>query len=151
MSERVISGNRLFSGPRVFRRARGCTAWLEKDEATVNQRAVQTQSAALCRGATQISSPITDTIASDCSSCVCWSVSRRFPSPPPPEPHPSPTTPRDEMHSKVVSCCRLCFLLRVLFYCYDQTFLFVLHLFIIFPSPLSPQLYCSAGAFTGRR
>lgn len=145
MSERVISGNRLFSGPRVFRRARGCTAWLEKDEATVNQRAVQTQSAALCRGATQISSPITDTIASDCSSCVCWSVSRRFPSPPPPEPHPSPTTPRDEMHSKVVSCWR--FLLQVLFYCYDQTFLFVLHLFIVFPS----LNVGSAGAFTGRR
>lgn len=145
MSERVISGNRLFSGPRVFRRARGCTAWLEKDEATVNQRAVQTQSAASCRGATQISSPITDTIASDCSSCVCWSVSRRFPSPPPPEPHPSPTTPRDEMHSKVVSCWR--FLLQVLFYCYDQTFLFVLHLFIVFPS----LNVGSAGAFTGRR
>lgn len=145
MSERVISGNRLFSGPRVFRRARGCTAWLEKDEATVNQRAVQTQSAASCRGATQTSSPITDTIASDCSSCVCWSVSRRFPSPPPPEPHPSPTTPRDEMHSKVVSCWR--FLLQVLFYCYDQTFLFVLHLFIVFPS----LNVGSAGAFTGRR
>lgn len=145
MSERVISGNRLFSGPRVFRRARGCTAWLEKDEATVNQRAVQTQSAALCRGATQTSSPITDTIASDCSSCVCLSVSRRFPSPPPPEPHPSPTTPRDEMHSKVVSCWR--FLLQVLFYCYDQTFLFVLHLFIVFPS----LNVGSAGAFTGRR
>lgn len=145
MSERVISGNRLFSGPRVFRRARGCTAWLEKDEATVNQRAVQTQSAALCRGATQTSSPITDTIASDCSSCVCWSVSRRFPSPPPPEPHPSPTTPRDEIHSKVVSCWR--FLLQVLFYCYDQTFLFVLHLFIVFPS----LNVGSAGAFTGRR
>lgn len=145
MSERVISGNRLFSGPRVFRRARGCTAWLEKDEATVNQRAVQTQSAASCRGATQISSPITDTIASDCSSYVCWSVSRRFPSPPPPEPHPSPTTPRDEMHSKVVSCWR--FLLQVLFYCYDQTFLFVLHLFIVFPS----LNVGSAGAFTGRR
>lgn len=144
MSERVISGNRLFSGPRVFRRARGCTAWLEKDEATVNQRAVQTQSAASCRGATQTSSPITDTIASDCSSCVCWSVSRRFPSPPPPEPHPSPTTPRDEMHSKVVSCWR--FLLQVLFYCYDQTFLFVLHLFIVFPS----LNVGSAGAFTGR-
>lgn len=145
MSERVISGNRLFSGPRVFRRARGCTAWLGKDEATVNQRAVQTQSAASCRGATQISSPITDTIASDCSSYVCWSVSRRFPSPPPPEPHPSPTTPRDEMHSKVVSCWR--FLLQVLFYCYDQTFLFVLHLFIVFPS----LNVGSAGAFTGRR
>lgn len=145
MSERVISGNRLFSCPRVFRRARGCTAWLEKDEATVNQRAVQTQSAASCRGATQISSPITDTIASDCSSYVCWSVSRRFPSPPPPEPHPSPTTPRDEMHSKVVSCWR--FLLQVLFYCYDQTFLFVLHLFIVFPS----LNVGSAGAFTGRR
>lgn len=144
MSERVISGNRLFSGPRVFDAREAAQLGSKKDEATVNQRAVQTQSAALCRGATQISSPITDTIASDCSSCVCWSVSRRFPSPPPPEPHPSPTTPRDEMHSKVVSCWR--FLLQVLFYCYDQTFLFVLHLFIVFPS----LNVGSAGAFTGR-
>ena len=125
---------------------RGCTAWLENDEATVNQRAVQTQSAVLCRGAAQISSPITDTITSDCSSHVCWSVSRRFLSPSP-EPHLCPHDSERWDAFKVVSCffffCVFSFsvilfslffspLLQVLFYCYYQMFLFFPHLFIIF-------------------
>lgn len=51
-----------------------CTAWLQQ---SYNQSAaIQTQSAMLCHGATQNSSPITNTIPSDCSSCVLVSFQK---------------------------------------------------------------------------
>lgn len=63
----------FFSSCGTRRRAQlGCS------RPVINQWAIQTQSTMLCHGATQNSSPITDTITSDCSSCLCRSVSRRL-------------------------------------------------------------------------
>lgn len=53
-----------------------CTAWLQQSYS--QSATIQTQSTMFCYGATQNSSPITNTITSDCFSCLHWSLSKKM-------------------------------------------------------------------------